>query len=186
MRPGLPKLKKDSHPLNDYIDLTKVKSFNETLFSDLFKRDDIQGKLQFGDNPSKSYLIVPLKMVKSSNDSVCYTIDRETIEQGSMRPEQRLKKVKTLRDFLTSLGSEKVSDRLFVSRSNLNSVCECTKVIEPTQSTLEQLLTDLQLKYRDNLDGVSIQAYLYSTASKLAVVKNFREEAFNLHTDFSS
>jgi hypothetical protein len=41
MRPGMPKLKKDSHPLNDYIDLSKVKSFNETLFSDLFKRDDI-------------------------------------------------------------------------------------------------------------------------------------------------
>ncbi len=42
------------------------------------------------------------------------------------------------------------------------------------------------MKYRDNLDGVSIQTYLYSTASKLAVVKNFREEAFNLHTDFTS
>jgi hypothetical protein len=41
MRPGLPKLKKDHLPLNDYLDLNKVKSFNETLFSDLFKRDDL-------------------------------------------------------------------------------------------------------------------------------------------------
>jgi hypothetical protein len=41
MRPGLPKLKKNAHPLNEYLDLNKVKSFNETLLSDLFKRDDI-------------------------------------------------------------------------------------------------------------------------------------------------
>jgi hypothetical protein len=59
-------------------------------------------------------------MVKSSDDSVCYTIDRDLIEQGSMRPEQRLKKVQTLRDFIQSFGSEKVSDNLFVTRSNPN------------------------------------------------------------------
>jgi hypothetical protein len=35
------------------------------------------------------------------------------------------------------------------------------------------------MKYRDSLDGVSVENYLYSTASKLAVIKNFRDEAFS-------
>jgi hypothetical protein len=67
-----------------------VKSFNENLYSDLQKKDDIFGKLQFGDNPNKSYLVVPLKMVLSTEDSVRYQIDRELIEKGSMGPAQRL------------------------------------------------------------------------------------------------
>ena len=86
------------------------------MFSDLFKRDDINGKLQFGDNPSKSYLIVPLKLIDTSDDSVSYTIDTDIIEQGSMRPEERLKKVQTLRSFIENLGCEKVSENLFVTR----------------------------------------------------------------------
>lgn len=82
----MPKVEKDSQFLTEYLDLNKVKAFNETLFSDLFKRDDLIGKLQFNGNPSKSYLIVPMKMVLSTHESVRYTIDRELIEQGSMSP----------------------------------------------------------------------------------------------------
>ena len=92
----------------------------------------------------------------------------------------------TLRDFVNFSSATKLSEQLFVTRGNLNSVIECTKIIDPLNTSLEQLLTDLQMKYRDNLEGVSLKSYLYSTASKLAVIKNFREEAFNLHTDFTS
>jgi len=44
------------------IDLAKVKRFNETLFSDIFKREDINGNLEF-ENATKSYMIVPLKLL---------------------------------------------------------------------------------------------------------------------------
>ena len=42
------------------------------------------------------------------------------------------------------------------------------------------MLNDLQMKYRDTLDGVSVKDYLYSNSSKLAVIKGFREETFGL------
>lgn len=35
------------------------------------------------------------------------------------------------------------------------------------------------MKYKENLDGLTLENYLYSTASKLAVIKNFRDEAFS-------
>ena len=36
------------------------------------------------------------------------------------------------------------------------------------------------MKYRDNLNGTSVTDYLYSNSGKLALVKNFRDEAFSL------
>lgn len=42
------------------------------------------------------------------------------------------------------------------------------------------------MKYRDTYDGIDAKFFLYSTSSKLAVVKNFREEAFELIKDFKS
>ena len=38
----------------------------------------------------------------------------------------------------------------------------------------------MQMKYRDSLDGTSVTDYLYSNAGKLAVIKNFRDEALEL------
>lgn len=57
---------------------------------------------------------------------------------------------------------------------------ECTKVVDVKSTSVEELLTDLQMKYRDNLDGTSVIDYLYSNSGKLALVKNFRDEAFTL------
>lgn len=36
------------------------------------------------------------------------------------------------------------------------------------------------MKYRPSLDGISVTQYLYSTESKLAIVKQFRDEACTL------
>ena len=36
------------------------------------------------------------------------------------------------------------------------------------------------MKYKDSLEGLTLETYLYSTASKLALIKNFRDEAFKL------
>ena len=58
-------------------------------------------------------------------------------------------------------------------------------MIDPRTTSLETLLTDLQMKYRESFDGVSVQQYLYSKVSKLALVNNFREKAFELLSDYS-
>jgi hypothetical protein len=39
------------------------------------------------------------------------------------------------------------------------------------------------MKYRDTFDGLTVENYLYSTASKLALIKNFREEVFGLFSE---
>jgi hypothetical protein len=36
------------------------------------------------------------------------------------------------------------------------------------------------MKYRESFDGISVTQFLYSNTSKLAVIKNFREEALGL------
>jgi hypothetical protein len=41
-------------------------------------------------------------------------------------------------------------------------------------------MSDLQQKYRETLEGTSTLTFLYSNSSKLAVMKNFREEVFGL------
>jgi hypothetical protein len=48
------------------MDLNKVKAFNETLFQDLFKRDNIRGKLSFEESCSKSYMVVPLRLAEAT------------------------------------------------------------------------------------------------------------------------
>lgn len=53
------------------------------------------------------------------------------------------------------------------------------------ETSLETVLTDLSLKYRDTLEGKTASNYLYTTTSKLAVVKNFREEALTLLCEYS-
>jgi len=98
----------------------------------------------------------------------------------SLSSEERIKTSQTLNDLCSIKSSELIGEHLFVTRSNLNSIFECTKVIHPRTSTLEGLLTDLQMKYRDTYEGVSIINYLYSTASKLSVIKSFRDETQSL------
>jgi hypothetical protein len=39
------------------------------------------------------------------------------------------------------------------------------------------------MKYRDTFDGLTVENYLDSTASKLALIKNFREEVFGLFSE---
>lgn len=53
-------------------------------------------------------------------------------------------------------------------------------MLDVTQTTVETLLTELQMKYKESLDGLNLESYLYSTASKLALVKNFKDEVFSM------
>lgn len=94
--------------------------------------------------------------------------------------EERVKEASTARAVIEAGNLERIGSYLFYTRGNPHVVSECTKVVDVKSTSVEQLLTDLQMKYRDNLDGTSVTDYLYSTSGKLALVKNFRDEAFGL------
>lgn len=41
------------------------------------------------------------------------------------------------------------------------------------------------MKYRESFDGVTVTQFLYSNTSKLAVIKNFREEVIGMAKEYS-
>ena len=73
-----------------------------------------------------------------------------------------------------------------MTRQSPTTIFECTQTIDLNESSLEKVITDLQIKYKDTYDGIDAKFFLYSTSSKLALVKNFRDEAVGLLTDFTS
>lgn len=69
-----------------------------------------------------------------------------------------------------------------MSKGSPHTVLECAKLVDTNKTSIQELLGDLQMKYKDTMEGLNLESYLYSTASKLALVKNFRDEALSLVT----
>ena len=65
----------------EQLDIGKVKAFNETLLSDLFKKD-LSGDMILA-NACKNYLLVPLRITEREGE-MTYSIDHRMINESSM------------------------------------------------------------------------------------------------------